>query len=80
MRTTVDINDALLKRIKVLLAKRQTSMRSLIEEGLQRILDDDRSEGKFELEDQSIDGDGLAPGISSLAWDEIRPLIYNDKS
>jgi len=38
MKTTIDLPDALLRRAKVTAARRQTSLKNLVVEGLQRVL------------------------------------------
>lgn len=51
MKTTVVINDSLLRRAKNEAARRRSSVRSLIEEGLRRVLDrPDRKKGSFRLQ------------------------------
>lgn len=54
MRTTIDLSDRLLGRVKKLMLKRKTTLRALVEEGLERILDEDRSNGAFKLRDASF--------------------------
>ena len=38
MKTTIDLPEALLRRAKVTAARRQTSLKNLVVEGLQRVL------------------------------------------
>lgn len=63
MRTSVDISDPLLKRVRRLMKKRKATLRALIEEGLERVLEDDAPRRGSVLRDASFDGAlGFAPG------------------
>ena len=65
MRTSVDIPDALLQRARKVMARRHTTLRALIEEGLRRVLRDDERQEAFELRDASFRGKAMfAPGAS----------------
>jgi Arc/MetJ family transcription regulator len=71
MRTTIDLSDSLLARVKRLMVKRNTTMRALVEEGLHRLLDEERSRVAFKLRDASFRGEaGFAEGAGpqDLAW------------
>lgn len=76
MKTTVDINDALLTAVKQLAARERTTVRSLIDEGLRQVLDR-RGRSRFRLRDASVDGKGLYPELEGKAWDAIRDRIYD---
>jgi predicted transcriptional regulator len=65
MRTSVEIPDALLKRVRKLMARRHTTLRALIEEGLRRVLHDEERQEAFELRDARFRGKAMfAPGAS----------------
>lgn len=77
MRTTVEINDALAKRVKALITDRQTTLRNLIEEGLTRLLEDEaRAKRDFVLRDGSVDGDGPAEEAHDLTWEVLSRHLY----
>ena len=64
MRTTIDLADSLLARVKRLMAKRKTTLRALVEEGLHRVLEEERSRTAFQLRDASFKGErGFAEGV-----------------
>lgn len=64
MRTTIDLSDALLARVKKLIVKRNTTLRALVEEGLQRVLDEERGRAQFKLRDASFKRQsGFAEGV-----------------
>jgi predicted transcriptional regulator len=77
MRTTVEISDALAKKVRALMHKRNTSMRALIEEGLRKVVEEGaRQESRFRLRDASAGGDGLADGVKELDWETMSRALY----
>lgn len=63
MRTTVEISESLLKRVRRIMKKRRVTLRALVEEGLERVVRDDSLPGGFRLRDARFDGEtGFAPG------------------
>ncbi len=73
MRTSVEIGDAILRRARALSARRGTTLRALIEEGLSRVLNEARSEEPFTLADHRFKGQaGFAPGMTEA--DVIKSL------
>lgn len=63
VRTTIDIDDPLLERVRELMRRRQTTLRALVEEGLERVLEEQAPLEGFEMRDVSFDGPtGFAPG------------------
>ena len=76
MRTTVEINEALARKVRALMAKRNTTLRALIEEGLQHVVDEAAGVGSFRLRDASVDGDGPADGVGDLDWDTFQRHLY----
>lgn len=64
MRTTIDLSDPLVARVKRLMLKRKTTLRALVEEGLRRVLEDDRAREPFKLRDASFTRQsGFADGV-----------------
>ena len=61
MRTTIDLPDAIFRRVRALAAARKATLRSLVIEGLQGLLERPRS-GKFKLRDGGFPG---KPGFAS---------------
>lgn len=65
MRTSIDISDSLLARARKVMAKKRVTLRSLVEEGLRRVLDEDPRTAAFEPRDARFDGPtGFAPGAT----------------
>ena len=66
VRTTIDLSDQLLARVKKLMHERKTTLRALVEEGLQRILDEERTRTPFKLRDASFRGEaGFVEGAGA---------------
>ena len=79
MKTTVDIQDDLLDEAKALAARQKTTLRSLLEEGLRWVLSQRTRRGRFQLQDASVGGKGVQPGIEEGVWDQIRDRIYKGR-
>ncbi len=78
MKTTVDVHDALLLRARRRALERGGTLRSLIEEGLRRALDEPAS-GPYRLPDRSV-GDPERPDpLAEYSWPELRRLIHEDR-
>ncbi len=74
-KTTVDIAPELLAEAKALAARERTTLRELVERGLQLVVRRRPSE-PFRLADASVDGDGLNPEFKDAGWEKIRDAIY----
>ena len=80
MKTTVQISDALLAEVKKVAAKRKTTLKTLIDEGLRLVVDNEQKKKEpFKLKDCSV-GDPNAPWpLEGKTWEEIRALAYGDR-
>jgi hypothetical protein len=76
MKTTVDIADPVLREARKLAAREGTTLRSLMEEGLRRVLMEKRRKAPFRLRLVTFGGQGLRPELQNASWDEIRELSY----
>ncbi len=76
MKTTVDLPAPLLKRAKRLAAKRGTTLKSLLEFGLRRILDEEQAE-PFQLRRVTYKGQGS--DAQNQSWDAIAEQIYRGR-
>jgi hypothetical protein len=76
MKTTVYISDSLHEEARKIAALEKTTVRALIEQGLQRVIADRRQVRPFRLRRASFMGDGLHPDVKGSAWGEIREKIY----
>ncbi len=79
MKTTVQIPDALLAEIQQIATKNKTTLRALMLEGLQHVVELERKKKPFKLKDCSV-GDPNAPWpLEGKSWEEIRALAYGDR-
>ncbi|HEV3275770.1 MAG TPA: DUF2191 domain-containing protein [Terriglobia bacterium] len=79
MKTTVEIPDSLLKRVKSVAAKRHTTVRALIEKGLGRVADERKRAKPFKLRKVSFRGKGLQPRFGGASWQQIRDAAREDR-
>lgn len=78
VKTTLDIQDALLLRAKRLSKRTGKPLRALVEEGLLHVLTEQRSPKRYELPDCSV-GDATAPNpLDSWSWQDLRGEIYGE--
>ena len=79
MKTTVEIPDQLLAQARRLASREKTTVRSLIEEGLRRVLGARRQPAAFTLRKASFaGGEGLAPDAAG-GWPAVRDKIYEGR-
>jgi len=81
MKTTVEISDPILRAAKETAQREGTTLRALLEEGLQLSLErrERKDEGHFRLRDASVGGRGLQPHLKGASWERIRELAYEDR-
>lgn len=76
MKTTIDIPDSLMARCKRTAAEQHVTFRTLVEEGLQQVLDKRSHREPFRLRDVPFCGGGFKPGFDQTNWDSIRDAVY----
>jgi hypothetical protein len=79
MKTTIEISDPLFKEAKTLARKEGTTVRALVERGLQLALSERRGRRGFKLRDASVGGKGLHPDSVGQSWDELRDRSYQGR-
>ncbi|HUG55292.1 MAG TPA: type II toxin-antitoxin system VapB family antitoxin [Vicinamibacteria bacterium] len=79
MKTTVEIQDALLKTARKLAAEEETTVRALIEEGLRRVIEQRETSQRFRLREASSGEGGLNPDVREGSWERIRDLVYEGR-
>lgn len=79
MKTTVEISNALLEEARRAAARDGTTVRTLIEEGLRRVLVERKKKGRFRLRKATFKGKGLQPQLEGASWDRIRDTIYEGR-
>ncbi|MGZ8260494.1 MAG: type II toxin-antitoxin system VapB family antitoxin [Caldimonas sp.] len=80
MKTTLEIADPLLDEAKRIAARDGETLRSLVEQGLRKVVAERRSRSqRFKLADASVDGEGLQPPFRDAPWEQLRDLIYEGR-
>ena len=73
MKTTIEINDALLKRVKSVTRSEGTTLRALVERGLQQVLSAPAAAESAPLDTLVFDGTpGLTEEFSDRSWSRIK--------
>ena len=79
MKTTLDIQDALLLRAKRLSKRTGKPLRALVEEGLQHVLaEQGRATRAYELPDRSVGRSSGPNPLESWSWHDLRDEIYGE--
>lgn len=78
-KTTIDLSDDLARKAKALAARRGTTLRALIEQGLRQVLRDEKSTTKFTLRDASVQGRGLQDAFKNKDWVDLREAAYEGR-
>ena len=80
MKTTLDIADPLFAEAKRIAARDGETLRSLVEQGLRKVLAERSRKAKpFKLRDASFKGAGMTPEFEGASWDKIRDAIYEGR-
>jgi hypothetical protein len=79
MKTTIDIADPLLDQARRVAARRGTTVKALVEQGLKTVLAEERSPRAFSLRDASFKGKGLQAGVRDWSWETLRESAYEGR-
>jgi hypothetical protein len=80
MKTTIDIADALLRRVRALAARRGTTVRAVVEGALRDALArQEQLEPVTPLATPTFKGKGLQPGVSWDDWAGMRASAYEGR-
>lgn len=80
MKTTLDIQDALLGRAKRHAKRVRLPLRAIVEEGLRRVLSDRPAQSQYALPDASVGEAGAGDPLADLSWQDLREEIYGEPS
>ena len=80
MKTTIEIPDSLLGRVKEVCRREGTTLRALVEEGLRGVVER-RAKAKrpFKLKDASYGAGGMHPNVRDGGWERLRDLAYEGR-
>jgi len=76
MKTTIDIADPLLEEARRVAARNGVTIKSLVEQGLRKVLAERPPSAPFRLRRASVTGQGLSDEWQGRSWDEIRAASY----
>ncbi|MCY4598483.1 MAG: DUF2191 domain-containing protein [Acidobacteria bacterium] len=78
MKTTIDIQDALLLRAKRYAKRNGHPLRAVVEEGLRLVLSTPVTRSRYRLPDMSVgEPDGPDP-LEAYSWQDLRDMIYGN--
>jgi hypothetical protein len=77
VKTTLDLQDALLLRAKRLSKRTGRPLRALVEEGLRLVLERDARPARYELPDCSVGDPEAANPLEAMTWQDVRAAIYD---
>lgn len=78
MKTTIELNDALLQAARDVAARQGTTLRGVFEAALRSYLQSLPSTGHvpFRLRRHTFSGNGLRPEAAEAGWERIRDLSH----
>ncbi len=81
MKTTIEINDALLQQAKRVALERKLSLKALVETALRQFLIQTEvpPPASFKLRKCTFKGEGLQPGLDEDDFATIRAMAYEDR-
>ena len=79
MKTTVQISDALLAEIQKIARKKKTTLRALVQEGLQHVVSNEQKVKPFKLRDASFGGAEVNPDLQGKTWEDIVGKVYEGR-
>lgn len=78
MKTTIELRDALFEQARRMARDEGSSLRALVEEGLQLALNARRNRRPQPLDLPTYGGSGLTDEFKTAGWAGIRDALYRD--
>ena len=78
MKTTIDLPDELLEQVRRVARSEGTTLRALVEEGLQRSLEARGTRARRQLDFPSYGGSGLTAEFRDASWNRFRDEVYRE--
>jgi Bacterial antitoxin of type II TA system, VapB len=80
MKTTLEIPDPLLDQVRRIAARDGETLRSLVEQGLRKVVAERNAKAKpFKLRDGSVGTPGGPSEYETFSWEEKRALMYEGR-
>ena len=79
MKTTVQISDALLAEAQAIAHRRKTTLRALVQEGLQLVVAREGQAQRFKLRDATFGAGKTNPQLQNLVWEDIVDRAYEGR-
>jgi hypothetical protein len=80
MKTTLEIQDPLLDQVRKIAARDGETLRSLVEQGLRKVVAERSASAKpFKLRNASVGTPGAPSNYEQLSWEEKRALMYEGR-
>jgi hypothetical protein len=79
MRTTIDIASNILLRSKQLARRNHTTLRELVHEGLELVLERRGAPRRTVVKPVTFRGQGLAPQFRDARWSRLRDAAYEGR-
>ncbi len=79
MKTTIEVQEELLEQVRRVARSEGTTLRGLVEEGLQRCLEARRNAVRRNLDFPSYGGSGLTAEFEGAPWNQIRDEVYRER-
>ena len=78
MKTTLDLHDELMKRAKKHARQTGRTLRSVVEDGLRRVLVEEQTANAYQLPDLSVGDPNADDPLEALSWQDLRDEIYGN--
>ena len=79
MKTTIQIPDSLFEQARRIASREHTTLKSLVEQGLRRVVAERQRGSAFRLRKVTFKGSGLQPELAGASWEQIRALSYEGR-
>lgn len=79
MKTTLEIQDALLERAKRQAKRSGRPLRAIVEEGLRLVLAKREQPEAYALPDRSVGDPEARDPLEALSWQDLRAEIYGER-
>jgi len=79
MKTTIDINDHLLEEARKAASHDKTTVKSLVEEGLRRLLAARQERPDYRLRKATFKGRGVRKELEGAGWEKLRDRVYEGR-